>query len=80
MDDPFKPTEEINFLPHHCVQKAESAKTKLRVVFDGSRIRQQHIAQFIADGWYHHSTRSFFSTGEISFTSSGINSGHCQNV
>ena len=35
-DDIHKPNEEINFLPHHCVQKAESTTTKLRVVFDGS--------------------------------------------
>ncbi|XP_017474307.1 PREDICTED: uncharacterized protein LOC108364935 [Rhagoletis zephyria] len=26
----------INFLPHHCVLKADSTTTKLRVVFDGS--------------------------------------------
>ena len=36
IDDIHKPNEEINFLPHHCVQKAESTTTKLRVVFDGS--------------------------------------------
>ena len=36
IDDIHKPNEKINFLPHHCVQKAESTTTKLRVVFDGS--------------------------------------------
>ena len=36
IDDIHKPNEEINFLPHHCVQKAKSTTTKLRVVFDGS--------------------------------------------
>ena len=36
IDDIHKPNGEINFLPHHCVQKAESTTTKLRVVFDGS--------------------------------------------
>ena len=36
IDDIHKPNEKINFLPHHCVQKAESTSTKSQVVFDGS--------------------------------------------
>ena len=36
IDDIHKPNGEINFLPHHCVQKTEATTTKLRVVFDGS--------------------------------------------
>ena len=36
IDDIHKPNGEINFLLHHCVQKAEPTTTKLRVVFDGS--------------------------------------------
>ena len=31
-----KPSNEVYFLPHHCVFKEDSTTTKLRVVFDGS--------------------------------------------
>ena len=31
-----KPSNEVYYLPHHCVFKEDSTTTKLRVVFDGS--------------------------------------------
>ena len=31
-----KPNDQLNFFPHHCVEKSDPATTKLRVVFDGS--------------------------------------------
>ena len=31
-----KPNDQLNFLPHHCIEKIDSTTTKLRVVFDGS--------------------------------------------
>ena len=31
-----KPSNEVYYLPHHCVFKEDSTNTKLRVVFDGS--------------------------------------------